>query len=398
MSLWIFLLAASLFNAGLSIYFLLYNLYLLDLGFNESFLGILWGAMTVGSICGSMPAGWLASRWGLGPALRLGYAGAAAVCALRAWATGRLALAALAFLGGLISSLWVVCVAPVVAQLTPESRRPRAFSLVFALGIGMGIIGGLLGGKLPEWVLYWNLGPLGPESARASKQLALWMGSGLAALALVPTLWLKLSRAAPEEGKSNYPRTPFMLRFLAAGAVWNLFVGAFPPFFNAYFARRFSAGTAEIGLAYSVSQLAQVTAVLVAPMLFARLGLVTGIAATQAAAALLLALVPPMRAMAPAAALYSGYMAFLWMSEPGWNSLLMNQVAPEQRSGASAMNFFVIYSTQALAAASFGAAVPRLGYSVVIMSTAAVGLSAAWVFRRLLAGTADSTTLQTSSR
>ena len=81
--LWIFLLAASLFNVGLSVFFLLYNLYLLDLGFDESFLGILWGTMTVGSICGTMPAGWLASRWGLGAALRVGYAGGAVVCALR---------------------------------------------------------------------------------------------------------------------------------------------------------------------------------------------------------------------------------------------------------------------------------------------------------------------------
>ena len=97
-----FLLAATLFNLGLSNFFLLYNLYLLDRGFQESFLGLMTGIQTAGSICGSLPAGWLATRFGVGTSLRLAFAGAAVVCALRAAVVGRVELLALAFLGGLV--------------------------------------------------------------------------------------------------------------------------------------------------------------------------------------------------------------------------------------------------------------------------------------------------------
>ena len=379
-SLAIFLIAATLFNLGLSIFFLLYNLYLLDRGFQESFLGLMTGIQTAGSICGSLPAGWLATRFGVGTSLRLAFAGAAVVCAPRAAVVGWMELLALAFLGGLVSALWAVTVAPALAQLSPEKSRPRAFSLFSALGIATGALAGFAGGQLPEWIRRWNPGSQDP------KQMAIWIGCVLPLLALVPTFRLRFEQK-PLAGRGSvpYPRTSFIKRFLAAAAVWNLFVGAFPPFFNAYFSRRFGAGTARIGLIFSGSQMAQVAAMLLAPALFARVGLIRGIPATQIAAAAALALLAPASGVVPAAIAYSGYMALQWMSEPGWLSLLMNRVSPEQRSSASALNFFVVFTAQAVAAALFGATVARLGYPAALLATAALGLVSAVVFLRLLA-------------
>jgi predicted MFS family arabinose efflux permease len=304
----------------------------------------------------------------VGAALRVTFGGGAAVYALLAWAEPRAALAALAFVGGVAAAFRTVSIAPAVAQLSTEKNRARAFSLFFALAIGMGIAGGLLGGRLPEWL--------------GSKQRALWAGCVISALALAPTLWLRF--AVAERKPVVYPRTPFVRRYLAAAAVWNLFVGAFPPFFNTYFARRTAAGSREIGLVLSGSQVAQVTAILAAPALFARTGLTHGMAGTQIVAALLLVLLAPAWSMQAAALIYASYMSFQWMSEPGWHTLLMNGVAREQQSGASALNFFVIFSAQALAAAAFGAGVARWGYAVMLSATAAVGVLAAAAFRRLV--------------
>jgi len=388
MSLGIYLLAMSLYSLGMFVFFLLFNLYLLDLGWEESFLGVMSGLMTAGSIVGSLPAGWLASRIGLLATVRAAIAGAVVISALRAWVSGRWELLGLAFLGGIFGSLWAVSTAPVVAQCSPEQNRPRAFSQLFALGIGMGILGGLAGGKLPAWV--------GRATAAKSKQVALWIGCGVAGLAQAPLLGLPSNASAsPSPGRRSYPRTPFVKRFLLATAAWNLFVGAFPPFFNTYMARRFAAGPAEIGLAFSGAQLAQMGALLSAPLLFARIGLVQGIAATQAAAALLLGLLALARTMIPAALVYAAYMALQWMNEPGWHSLLMNQVSKEEQSGASAMNFFVIFAAQAASAALFGVGVSRWGYTAVLLSTAALGLLACGVFLRLLSEATEATSSQT---
>ena len=84
-----------------------------------------------------------------------------------------------------------------------------------------------------------------------------------------------------------------------------------------------------------------------------------------------------------AGAVYATYMAFQYMSEPGMYSLLMEQVKAEERSGASALNFLVIFVGQAVAAALAGFAVRRFGYSVVLIAAAGTALLAAAVVRRI---------------
>ena len=64
-----FLGAAALYNFGMTVFFLLYNLHLLKRGFHEDFLGAVTTALTVGSISGTLPAGLITSRFGLRPAL-----------------------------------------------------------------------------------------------------------------------------------------------------------------------------------------------------------------------------------------------------------------------------------------------------------------------------------------
>ena len=66
---WVFFTAAFFFDAGFSVYFFLFNLYLLDFHFNERAMGLIGGALTLGSLVGTLPAGLLARRFGLRPLL-----------------------------------------------------------------------------------------------------------------------------------------------------------------------------------------------------------------------------------------------------------------------------------------------------------------------------------------
>ncbi len=54
-----------LFDTGMFVFFFLYNLYLLDCGFNEKFLGLVTSAMAVGGIVGTIPAGIMGPGLGL---------------------------------------------------------------------------------------------------------------------------------------------------------------------------------------------------------------------------------------------------------------------------------------------------------------------------------------------
>ena len=78
-----FLTATSIFNFGISIFFLLYNLLLLHRGFQEDFLGRLSSAMSIGSIAGTLPAAFVLNRLGVRTTLVLTLSTFSAVCAVR---------------------------------------------------------------------------------------------------------------------------------------------------------------------------------------------------------------------------------------------------------------------------------------------------------------------------
>jgi len=300
--------------------------------------------------------------------IAVSFVGTAVVSALRSVAAGNAALLALAFLGGLALSIWPVSIAPAIAQLTPERKRPLAFSFFFSAGIGTGIVGGMLGGRL---------------GASVGKQAGLLIGCGMALLALWPVSKLRFP-ATPDRQRAVYPWSDFLVRFLLAMMVWNLATGAFNPFFNAYFARHLHFSVERIGVLFSGAQLAQVVAVLLAPLVLRRFGLVGGIALMQLMTGAGLAGLALGPAGLTAAAAYAGYMSFQWMSEPGMYTLLMNNVKPGQQAGASALNYLVIFSSQAIAATAAGVAITHVGYSWVIGAASAMALVAALLFRLLL--------------
>ncbi len=375
---WRFLASASLVSLGSFQFLLLYNLYLLDLGYRENVLGLIASAFTAGNLAGVLPAGVVAHRWGLKRTLVACAAGTAIVSMLRAVVSSQPALMAAAFAGGLMFSVWAVCVSPIVAAVTPEGARPTAFSITFGSGIGLGVLAGFVGGRMPGWIAHagWAASPA------QSKQFVLFAASACVLLALWPALGLRLESAPPRESRS-YPAGPFIRRFLVAMGVWSFATGLFNPLFNAYFARQFRMSVEGIGTTFSIAQGAEAAAILAAPFVLRRLGLTRGVAFMQLAAAIALALLAGVPAALGAAALYAAFGSFQYMSEPGIYSSLMSRVLPEQRGGASALNFLVLFAGQALAATVAGVVVARFGYPHMLAGASVLAAAAAWLFWRL---------------
>jgi len=185
-------------------------------------------------------------------------------------------------------------------------------------------------------------------------------------------------------------------------AIRSLITGSLSPLANVYFAHHLGMPLEQVGVVLSFSSLFQVFAVLAAPLLFRRLGLVKAMAVTQVLIAVLLVGLAGTSAAAPASVLYVAYTGLLWMSEPGLFTLLMSRVSPAEQAGASALNFLVISLAQAGAVAAAGASFVRFGYSSALMAMAIIALSSSFLFRRLLGAahtpTADSKSLSLRSR
>ena len=384
---WRYFLTAALFDVGLFIFFLLYNIYLLDLGFDERFLGIVSSSMMIGSIAGSLLAPFALARWGGRKSLRVCLAILALVSALRAAVIVPAALLALAALSGAGTAMWAVALSPTVAHLTEERSRSVGFSLIIAAGIALGVFAGMLGGGLPG--LLGSVGLARTPALRVSL-----LGSCVILLAGTISLRKLGDIPVPREPLKSLKPDPALLRFLLAIAVWHLGTGLFNPFFNAYFVR-LELPVSRIGLLFSASQAAQTAAVLAAPLLLQRFGLVRGVAAMQAATALALFLLAGMPGAAGASLAYPVYMAFQYMSEPGMFSYLMNSASPSHRGTASALNFVVAFGSQAVASALAGAIIASSGYSPVLLSAAILCAVAALLFRMLRPGASP---LRTSSQ
>jgi MFS family permease len=362
----------------------LFNLFLMAHGYSEKRLGLLTSAMAAGNLAGAIPAGKVIQRWGLRPALLSCILLAASAFSARAMLLEFAAQLGLAFLCGATLSLWAICISPAVAQLTDEKHRPFAFSLFFSLGIGVGSIAGLLGGRLPGLfsAVPWATGAVDPE------RMVLLLSCVIVAISLWPAATLTFSHA--DRSAQNRPfLSPFLLRFLPAIAIWSLVTGSFSPFANVYFAHHLHMTLPEIGTAFSLSQLAQVVAVLFSPFIFRRWGMISGIVFTQCSTALCLLSLALVRSPLQATVVYIGFTAFQWMNEPGTYSLLMNNVPPADRGGAAASNSLVISSVQMVAAACAGGVFTKFGYSSSLGGIALIAGIAAALFWVLLAPTRE---------
>ena len=386
---WVFFTAAFFFDFGFAVYFFLFNLYLLDYQFNDRSIGWISGAVTFGTVVGTLPAGALAKRFGLRPLLIVCFLSAPILGVLRAMEMSETAQICLAFLAGLAMCLWGVCFLPAIARLTTEQNRAAAFGLIFSVAIGTSTLGGLVCGYLPHWL---SMAGIMMQPAQV-KRLILLVSCGIAAIGLLAVLRMRLPLPATEcheqdllqswTPRKRWKLHPFLWRFLPAMALWAAVLAAFTPFANVYLERNLHVPMVRIGLIFSIAQVVQLCVGLLTPLLFRWLGLINGIVATQLVCAMTLACLAGTNNVPLAIVLYLGFSAMQWMSTPGLYNLLMSSVPDEERSTASSATMFCNAVLASAATAGAGILFVRFGYPHVLMGIAMLAVATAmlfWVF------------------
>lgn len=281
----LFLVSAALMGlAWDGVRTVLFNLYLLRLGYGPEFIGLVnaVGALSFALLCPL--AGVMGTRWGSRKMiitgmslLTTGFLLLPLADALTGtWRTDwLLSTTVLTYLG---LAIYLVNGLPFMMTATGPKERNHAFSVHIALLPLAGFVGSLLGGALPG-VLSTLLDA--PLEAAAPYRYPLW----LAALLLVPgTLALRRTHSMDESqmqpATANAPqahdrrRAPYGLIAAIALVVALRFGGrgTMLTFFNVYLDAGLDVSTALIGALSAVSQLLAVPAALVAPLLVARWG------------------------------------------------------------------------------------------------------------------------------
>lgn len=380
-ALLLFTAASAVFDFGEFVFFLLYNLFLLELGYNERLIGQIAAAFTAGTFIGAIPAAALTRRYGLRAVILIAIIGSTATASLRVFLLWRPALLGFALVNGIFMSFWAVSMPPAIAGLTTERNRAFGFGLIASVGIGVGAVAGLVGGQLSHLLSTFRF----QSKMISSQQLPLLLGALCLLAALIPLIRLRFT--APQEDNREdriYPRSFFVYAFMASLFLWSLGTGGFNPFFNVYFSRNLGVGAERIGLIFSLAQMTQVFAVLLAPLLLKRVGATRTVAGTQCAAAMMLACLAVVATPAAAGIIYIAYMSFQYASEPCLLTMLMTGVAASEQSGASVLNFMVISLAGILAAAAAGALFSQIGYRSTLLTCAAISMIAALSFYRFV--------------
>ncbi|HLY42821.1 MAG TPA: MFS transporter [Terracidiphilus sp.] len=382
---WTFFAAAFFFDFGVGLYFFLFNLFLLNLHFDERAMGLVTGALTLGNVVGTLPISIVARRVGLQKALLICFIVAPLLGIARTSILWMPAQIGLAFLMGSALSAWPVCFAPAVARLTTERNRVFAFSIAFATGIGTGILAGVFGGRLP--------GMLRPvhaiDSLAFGIRLTLIGAALIAMLGILPISRLKLGRHEEIQSDHAPASSPFLMRFLAAFAVWNVVTGAFIPFAPVYFQKRMGLSLQQVGEMFSASQLAQFASALAAPLIYRRAGSLRGIIWLQVMTAVAVFALGGSHGVSGAIACYVLYTAVQFSAGPGLYSMLMSRLPEAARNNASALQNVTGALAQAAAAALTGMLVVRYGYKLIFAGDGVTALFAALLVFLLLARNED---------
>jgi len=378
---WLLAAATLLFNCGISVFFFLYNLYLLDTGLGESAMGWLTSAMVIGSMVGTLPMGWLASRYGNQRVLSISLLLMGVAFASRVCLPGMVLQSGVAFLSGVLLCGWMVCLSPALAAVVPAGKRSTAFSMLYAFAIAAGSAGAVIGGSLPQHCQ--SLFSALALSSGSAKRIMILVGCTFISLAAWPIT--KLSG----QGTTNcvqwtHRPSPYLVRLLLAGACWSAAVGAFNPFAGVYLTRCLAFSLPRLGVFFSIAQVVQAVAVLLfAPWIMRRLGTMSAILAMQLATGIAMLGMALERGTLPIETLYCAFMIAQQMSQPGMQVLLMDHSPKDARSQMAAMNYLGVALAQAAAAAMAGHALEHFSYPTVLVGVAAAILLAALSFRAL---------------
>jgi len=388
----LYLINNALSGVTAGILLILYNLYLVSLGYRADFVGFVLFAVTIGGGIAIFPAGICVDRFSgkailIWSNLLIGLAGAGQIL-FRQPAP----LLVSGFLEGVGFAFILVINAPFLTRNSSPEERPHLFSMNISLGLITLVIGEILGGALPVWFrsIHWLMAPLpgwassmlASQPDPRSYQLALLFAGLIAAPSLVPLFMLRDNRAARSDtsipsrllsqqaievigslrqrARANITRahfnalsrSPFFILMLVY-ILTGLGAGLFIPYFNIYFVQHLRASPALFGLIDGSANALTALTTLAAPLLAARIGRVNTIALTRLLSLPLLLVIGLTGVLPLAALLYPFRQGVMDMSN-GVLQVYSMEVVSEQYRGLANSSYQAAYQVPWAISASLG--------------------------------------------
>jgi MFS family permease len=398
----LYLINTVLSGVTLGIILVLYNLYLVSLGYGTDFIGLVFFVTTVGAAIAIFPAGICVDRYSnkailIWSSLLIGVAG-----------TGQMLfrtpipLLVSVFFVGVGGAFLLVINAPFLTATSSAEERASLFSLNIVLTLATTVVGEALGGALPIWfrlssflmapLPHWCAWFVAAQPLPRSYQLALVLSGIIALPSFIPLFLLSdtipMRKQPVSDSSFSWARvrqqtstslqslrslhwsmlvTSPLLALIGVEVCMGLGAGLFLPYFNVYFVQHLGASSALFGLIDGSANTLNAFATLLAPLLALRYGKVVITTITRLLSIPLMLLIGLTGYLPLAASLYPFRQGLADMSNGILQVFSMEQVPYERRGFANSSYQAAYQLTYAISASIGGVIIARAGYAPVFI-------------------------------
>lgn len=333
-------------NAG--IYGVIFNLYILRLGFGEDFLGLILSISATSMGLFSIPAAFVCDRLGRKRTLLLSSVLSAISLFFLYNTTTPELLVLFSLASGMASALGLVTGSTFLLENSTKEERMYLFSMSSLIYTFSLLSGNMLGGFLPD--ILADL--ISAQSGSAiSYRLTLYVSLVATVASLLPLAYVAEKNSEENNGirgQLNIYRSIFKskvirqmtLFYCLYGVGW----GTSLPYFNVYFDTVLGASANQIGIFFSVSQIFMILGYFLVPVLTERTGKVRLVSIVQILSIpFLLMFVLTNNLLIAVVGFVMRYM-LMNMANPILNSFKLEIVQPEERSMINSIMWMACYT------------------------------------------------------
>ena len=335
-----YLLNVIITGGVMGVFRLLFNFFVLSLGFNEAMLGNLITTSSFVALLAALPLGYLADIIGRkGSLIISGALLSLSILAMSIWPSQEM-FYAMNIVSGIAQSLAGVTMSPFLMENSDEKERTYLFSFGQGLQMTMASVGNWIGGYLPTWM--GNAQNVTATSSMAYGNSIFIIGIG-AAIAIIPLLSLKSPKLEKSQRAVFAPfhyaaKNPLLLtKLILPMLLTSLGAGLIMPFMNVFFRVVHNQPDTVIGTLFAWGSLAMGIGLLIAPPLAERTGKIQLVVITQALSIPFLILLGFSPIVWVGAASYYIRLALMNMSSPVYQTFIMEHVEPSSRATVASL-------------------------------------------------------------
>lgn len=382
----LYLISLLMSGATMGVFRLIFNFYVLSLGYDEALVGRLISVTQFTGLFLALPVGYLAARIGSKPVLMSQSVLLATSIGLMALFPSVTIFYLMNALLGVVMSISAVVTAPFLMQNSGPQERTYLFSFSSGLRMGSVFVGNWLGGYLPLWMAQAR-GVL-PTSSDAYAG-ALLATTGIAVFGFVPMSLIRSSKRDYTRTNSFAPfrflaREPkLMAKLLLPSLIISIGAGFFMPFMNIFFRQVHHQPDYVIGTIFAWGSLAMGIGLIVAPPLADRLGKIRLVTLTQGLSIPFMILLGFAPWFAVSTVAYYVRIVLMNMSNPIYQTFVMESVDDDARTTVASLASMVERFGRAFSPSLSGALQVQYGFAppfAIAITLYSISVGLYWLF------------------